>query len=119
MKIADFLADKSNQALKYGEDYLAASEKYVKLKVFEQYSLALSFLVKLVVVMAFTFMALMFLLIAAAIALGNLFGSLALGCLAVGILFIGLTALVYGLRRNIDNKVIQSLSDKVFDDDEN
>ncbi len=119
MRIVDFIVDKSNDAINYSEDYIKSSEKYFKLKFFEQYSLTLSLLVKLAIITAFLFMAIMFLCFSAAIALGTLFNNLALGYLTIGVVFILLTILVFSLRRKIDNKVIQSLSNNFFSANEN
>lgn len=119
MNLIDFITNKSSKALEYGDDYIKATEKYIKLKVFEQLALTTSFLVKLSIILIFVFISVLFLAIALAIALGNWFNSIILGCLAVGFLFVLLMLIVYALRKTIDNRVIKSLSDNFFNSEEN
>ncbi len=118
MGLFDFVTNRSSKAIEYGNLYVKSSEKYIKLKVFEQLSLTIGILVKLIIISGLSFIAALFLAIAGAIALGDLFGSLLLGCLTMALLFSLIVLLVYSNRRKIDNMIIKSMSNKFFDTNE-
>ncbi|MFV0566403.1 MAG: hypothetical protein ACK5NB_11295 [Flavobacteriaceae bacterium] len=118
MGLIDFITSRSGQATHYGNLYIKSSEKYVKLKIFEQLSITVSLVVKLLVICGFAFIGALFLAITTAIALGKLLGGLVWGALVVALLFFLFAALVYGFRQKIDNAIVKKLSTKFFETDD-
>lgn len=108
--------DESSSSIKdIAEKYVQASQKYLKLKIFQQLTLSLSLIIKFFAIGSFIFMAFLFIAIAAAIALGNAFGSITIGCLIVGLFFITFALVVYLCRKSIERKIIKTISNKFFE----
>ncbi|MBD0830855.1 hypothetical protein [Aestuariibaculum sediminum] len=114
MRILDVLNEKSQEALQYGDDYLKSTEKFIKLKVFEQLSLTISLLVKFLIIAGLGFLGLSFFAVSGALALGNVLNSLPLACLIIGASLMFLMILIYVFRKSIDNNVIGKLSNNFF-----
>ncbi|MCH4551750.1 hypothetical protein [Aestuariibaculum lutulentum] len=117
MKILDALNVKAQDTFQHGDEYLKSSEKYIKLKIFEQLSLTLSFLIKFFIILGLGFAGLFFVSVAGAIALGEWLNSMPLACLIIGITLILLMGLAFAFRRRIDNTVISNVSDNFFNSD--
>ncbi|WP_298766172.1 hypothetical protein [uncultured Polaribacter sp.] len=97
-----------------GKDYVDASYKYWKLKIFQSVTRSLSTLVKLLAIGAFLGIGLLFVAIAFAIFLGDVFNSVILGYLAVGGLFLIISFGVFLFRRKIDTIIITKMAPKFF-----
>lgn len=105
----------TNKAVDEGGKYAKLTAEYAKLKLFQQISYSFSFVAKIVVIGAFVFMALLFLLVAATVAVGNALGSFVLATLIMGVILLVIALVIYALRKQIDRRVIQLLSKNFFD----
>ena len=115
MSIFESIDKSTTKGVKSGEDYIKCTEAYYKLKVFQQLSLSFSLLIKLALIGVFIFLGLIFLAIAAAIALGNSIGSISLGILIVGLTLILFGFIPYALRKRIDKTILIKFSKSFFD----
>lgn len=115
MNLFESINETSDKIADTGGTYIKKSEEYFKLKVFQQLTISISVLAKLLIFGVLLFSALIFLAFAAALAIGKWLGSLALGYLIIGSVFIIIAILVYLKRSFINQKIIQSLSHKFFD----
>lgn len=115
MTVFESIQDSSNQAIDKGEEYLKKSHEYYKLKVFEQLTTSVSLVLKALLIGGLILIAFVFMAIAASIALGNVMDSYSGGFLIVGLFFIVFAIVIYVARKNINNKVIQSISKTFFE----
>ncbi|PIE49048.1 MAG: hypothetical protein CSA39_04690 [Flavobacteriales bacterium] len=115
MNFIDNMNYATGKIVSESEKYAKLTTEYVKLKAFQQVSYSSSFLIKIVIIGSFAFMATLFLLLAATFAIGNALGSLALGALIVGVVLLLIVLLIYALRKKIDKHVIKLLSNNFFD----
>ncbi len=109
-----FLTEKTEPFAEAGESYIKSTQKYVKLKAFQQISILTSMLLKGFIFGTLLFIALFFIAVAGVIALGNELGSMVLGSLCVAGICILLAVIVYAFRLKINNKVVQVLSSKFY-----
>ncbi len=117
MGFIDFITNRSEQATHYGNLYVKSSEKYIKLKIFEQLSITLGLIVKLLLICGFAFIGALFLAFTGAMVLGELFGNLVWGVLVVALVFFLIAVLVYTYRHNIDNAIVKKMAPKFFETD--
>ncbi len=115
MNIFESINESTSNAVKSGENYVSYTEKYLKLKIFQQLSFSFSALVKIAIVGGFIFLGLIFLAIAGAIALGDLLGSIPLGILLIGLLLMLFALIAYVSRKSIDKILIRKISKSFFD----
>ena len=115
MNIFESIDESTTKGVKSGEDYIKSTEAYYRLKIFQQLSLSYSLLIKLTLIGGFVFLGLIFLAIAAAIALGNSIGSISLGILIVGLTLILFGFIPYALRKRIDKTILNKFSKSFFD----
>ncbi len=115
MSILNSIDKTVNEATETGKQYIEVSKKYYKLKVFQQLATLSSYVVKTVIFGGLLLLAFLFMSIAAAIALGDLFNSMPLGYLAVGFIFILLCLLVYVKIAYIEKVLIKNISKTYFD----
>ena len=115
MNVFESLSETSNKATNIGEKYIDTSHQYLKLKVFQQLSSSMSIVVKMLIIGAMIFIALLFLAFSATIALGEYLDNWALGALIVGGSFLMLAVIVYLIRHKIDDAIIETVSHKFFD----
>ncbi|HLV14910.1 MAG TPA: hypothetical protein VKY41_07000 [Xanthomarina sp.] len=115
MNIFETINHKSGKMADAGETYVKKSQEYFKLKIFQQISVSISLVAKVLVIGGLMFIGLFFLAFALALAIGQWLDNLALGYLIVALLFLLATTLVYYKRAFINNKIIKSLSSKFFD----
>ncbi|MBV7267852.1 hypothetical protein [Winogradskyella luteola] len=115
MSVFDDLNTTTDKASGIGERYIKTSHQYIKLKIFQQLTLSFSILSKVLVIGGFAFFGIIFLAVALAIKLGNVFNSIMLGYLAVGIIFMGIALIIYILRSKINKLIIKTFSSKFFD----
>ncbi|WP_417867214.1 hypothetical protein [Xanthomarina gelatinilytica] len=115
MNLFESINNTSGKMADAGEIYVKKSQEYIKLKVFQQISISVSFFAKALIIGGLLFVGLFFLAFALALALGEWLDNLALGYLIVAAIFLIVTAVVYYNRAFINNKIIKSLSSKFFD----
>lgn len=97
------------------QNYVESSADYLRLKMFRTLMRLLTSLAKTAVVGVLIFLALVFLSVAAAMALGSRLQDDLLGFAYIGVFYI-LTALIaYLRRRRIEKKVLNAFSDLYFD----
>ncbi len=114
MSVFESINNNSAKAIELGEAYLKSSHDYYKLKIFEQMTISLSLIMKMILIGGLVFVGFLFLVISGTIALGYLLDNMALGCLIVGSVFALLGFVAYQLRYLINRKVIQAMSPKFF-----
>lgn len=115
MSVFNDINSTTDKATDIGERYLKTSHQYFKLKVFQQLTLTVSMLAKVLLIGGIAFVGLIFLAVALAIKLGNVFNSLVLGYLCVGAIFLVLALVIYSLRSKINRYIIKTFSLKFFD----
>nr|WP_321223169.1 hypothetical protein [uncultured Psychroserpens sp.] len=115
MTVFESLNETTNKATETAEKYAQTSKEYFKLKVFQQLALSLSLVTKACIIGGLIVLALIFISVSAAIAIGHELENLAMGYLIVGVIYLILSIIVYLIRGKIDIKVITSVSDKFFD----
>lgn len=118
MAVFDSLNKTTDTALQKSNELLINSESYYKLKVFQILTSSLALLIKLAIAGSFALIALLFIAISIASAIGNYLDSTALGYVTVAAIFIVLSTITYLLRVRIENIVIRKLSIIFFEDDE-
>ncbi|MDO1500067.1 hypothetical protein Q2T40_07975 [Winogradskyella maritima] len=106
------LNETSDKAMDIGERYVNTTRQYLKLKIFQQLSVSISMMVKLLAIGAFVFIGLIFFAIAGAIELGEAFGSTTKGCLAVGGIALVFGVIIYLMRKRINTLVLNKMADK-------
>ncbi|MTE27710.1 hypothetical protein [Winogradskyella ouciana] len=115
MSVFNDINNTTDKASEIGERYLKTSHQYFKLKVFQQLTLTMSLLAKILLIGGIVFIGIIFLAVALAIELGNVFESLVLGYLSVGIIFLAVALIIYSLRAKINRFIIKTFSLKFFD----
>ena len=120
MALFDSIEETSKKAADLAEDYVRTSRAYIRLKVFQQLTISISLITKTVLIGGLLLIGVIFIAIAMVIFIGDLLGSMALGCVLVALLFIIAGAVVYSFREKIDSLIIKKMSPKFFDnaDDE-
>ncbi|WP_040279768.1 phage holin family protein [Psychroserpens damuponensis] len=116
MTVFESLNETTDKATDTAERYYKTSKTYFKLKVFQQLTLTLSFIVKFAIIGGLVAFALIFMSIAGAMAIGEELESLPLGYLIVGLVYLVLSFILYFLKGKINTKIIQSVSNKFFDE---
>jgi hypothetical protein len=114
MNVFESLGETTDKATDSGEAYFKASHQYLKLKIFQQLTLSVSILAKLVAISAFVFLGLIFCAVAASMAIGEALENLLLGYLIVGGLFLLMGIIVYVARTSINTIVIRKIGSKFF-----
>lgn len=97
-----------------GETYLKKSQEYYTLKVFQQLSISISLVTKVLVIGGLLFIALFFLALSFALFLGHLLDNVALGYVLTALVFLLVSGVIYLKRRFINNRVVKILSLKFF-----
>jgi len=116
MSVIQSLKETSAKATIQSEHYIETSKRYFELKVFQQLTLALSFVSKLMLIGGFLFLALIFILIASTIALGEYLGNMALSALFVATFLLLMGVICYLMRKKMDRKIIQKVGVEFFED---
>ena len=115
MIVFESLNETTNKATDSAEKYLNTSKDYIKLKTFQQLTISLSLVTKFVLIGGIAGLSMIFLAIAAAIAIGESLHSLPLGYVSVGLIFLIIALFVYYFRAKIDKTIIGTLASKFFD----
>jgi NADH:ubiquinone oxidoreductase subunit 6 (subunit J) len=114
MSFFEPINQQTKEAVKSGEKFLKYSEEYFNLKIFRQVSFSISMILKVLAIGVLILIAIIFLAISGAIALGDQLNSLPLGIVIVGVGFLLLAGLVYLFRKKIDKKIIRVISESYF-----
>ncbi|MEO8934187.1 MAG: hypothetical protein ABI295_07750 [Xanthomarina sp.] len=114
MNIFNSIGETTDKVADIGETYFKASHQYLKLKIFQQLTLSVSMVAKLVVISSFLFLGLIFCAVAAAIAIGEALENALYGFLIVGGFFMLTAFLLYVSRSAINKLVIQKVGNKFF-----
>ena len=114
MSLFDSLNETTEQATDIGEKYFNASRDYFKLKIFKQLVVGLSYITKLLIFSIVFMLAVIFLAISSALAIGNALESEALGFLIVGGILLLIAVIVVFSAKQIDNAIIRKLVEKFF-----
>lgn len=114
MSVFNDINHTTNKASSVGERYVKATHQYLKLKIFQQLTLSLSLVTKVLAVGSLFFAGLVFLSIAAALEIGNALNSFALGFLIVGLVYIVLSLLIYKMRAKFNSIIIKNVGLKFF-----
>ena len=119
MGVLDSINDTNKKATEVGERFLTKSYEYYKLKTFQQLTISVSMIVKLIAVGCFILLGFTFLTIALAFMISDIADSYVIGFSVVGALFLLISLMVYLLRKHINVIIIKALSKPFFSDDEN
>ncbi|WP_299101389.1 hypothetical protein [uncultured Winogradskyella sp.] len=114
MSVFNDINDTTNKASHIGERYVKASHQYFKLKIFQQLTLSLSLMTKVLVVGSLVFAGLVFLSIALALEIGKSVNSFALGFLIVGVIYVVLSLALYMMRTKFNSAIIKRVGLKFF-----
>ena len=112
--IFESINNTSDKAVDIGEKYIQDTHEYYKLKIFQQLTVSISMIAKVLMIGGLLFIGLIFLAIAAALAIGSWINNMALGYILVAVAFFILGGIVYMKRAFINHKVISKLSPKFF-----
>ncbi|MEZ4803409.1 MAG: phage holin family protein [Gelidibacter sp.] len=113
--IFESINNTSDKAVDIGEKYINDTQEYYRLKIFQQLTVSISLVAKVLVIGGLLFIGLIFLAVAAALAIGDWLDNVALGYVIVSGAFLVICAIVYYSRSFINHKVITKLSPKFFD----
>ena len=114
MNIFESIKETSEKLTGAGETYFKKSQEYYTLKVFQQLSISISLVTKVLVIGGLLFIAILFLALALAMLIGESLENVALGYVITAISFLLITGVIYLKRHHINNKVVRSLSTKFF-----
>ncbi len=112
--IFESINNTSDKAVDISEKYLKDSHDYYKLKIFQQLTISISLVAKVLIIGGLLFIGLIFLSVAAAIFIGQQLGNVALGYLVVAGIFLIIGIIIYVSRNIINKKIIETLSLKFF-----
>lgn len=114
MNVFESLGETTDKATDIGEAYFKASRQYLELKIFQQFSLSVSLIAKLIAISIFAFLGLIFCAVAASMAIGDALENLLLGYLIVGVLFLLIGVIIFMGRTSINKIILQKLGSKFF-----
>ncbi|MEO6347569.1 MAG: hypothetical protein ABIO60_06625 [Aquaticitalea sp.] len=112
--IFESINNTSDKAVDIGEKFLKDTQEYYKLKIFQQLTVTVSLVAKVLIIGGLLFIGLIFLAIAAALALGGYLDNVALGYVIVAAFFLMIAFALYLMRSVINHKIIEKLSPKFF-----
>lgn len=115
MEVIEKINKTTNKGADFSKKYIEASYQHGKLKIFQLVAISISATVKMFLVGGLISIGLFFLAFASAIFLGNYFNNISLGYLIVGLFFLIGSILIFSLRKKIDKKIVQKMSDIFFD----
>ena len=115
MDILESIKNTSENGVDIGKKYVEASFEYGKLKAFQLLAYTVSYLVKLFLIGGLLFGGLIFLSVAAAMALGEYFSNILIGYLCVGAFYILLSLITFLSRKFIDNRLLVRISKQFFE----
>ncbi|GGZ75230.1 hypothetical protein [Algibacter mikhailovii] len=119
MGVIDSIHETNKKAGDLGDKFLSKSYEYYRLKIFQQVTISVSMIFKIMIVGGLILVALVFMSVAAAFKIGDLVNSYSLGFVLVGVLYLVISFIVFLFRKHINNAIIKSLSKPFFSQDEN
>ncbi len=119
MSVINSIQQTSEKAIEKSEEFIKNSENYYKLKIFQVLTSSLSLVFNFAMVGIFMLIAFIFLAVATSSIIGKALNNPFLGYVSVAIIFFLFAILAYSGRKKIENLVIQNLSKKYFDDEDN
>lgn len=114
MGVFESLNDTSNKAVDLSEQLYTKTQEYYKLKVFHQLASTTGMFCKMAILGSLAFLGILFLTVGGTLYLGNVLGSMIYSCLLVAGLFFVFLAILFSLRKNIDNAIVKKLSRRFF-----
>jgi hypothetical protein len=114
MSVLDSFNKTTNKVVDIGERYMKASHQYFELKIFQQLTLSISLFIKILLIGSFLFVGLLFCSVALALELGRSFASPALGCIAVGCIYLFIAFIFFIVRKKINKTVIKTVGKNFF-----
>ena len=114
MSVFNDINHTTEKASQIGERYIRASHQYFRLKIFQQISLSLSLVAKILAVGSLLFAGFVFLSIAGALELGNIYNSHSLGFLLVGLIYVVISLIIYLMRSKLNSYIIKKVGHKFF-----
>jgi hypothetical protein len=115
MSLFEDINSTTDKASDIGERFLKTSRQYYRLKLFQQLTISLSMVVKLLAIGGFLFVGILFFSIALAIKLGNELDSFVLGMVLVGLIYLVVAVILYLLKSRINAFIIKKVGSKFFD----
>ena len=115
MGVFDSVTEDAEKISDSGLKYIEKSQEYYKLKIFQQLTISVSIVTRVLIIGGFLLAALFFMAFAGAIAIGQLLENEALGYLIIGLVFFVFVLIVYLMRNTINQNIIQLFSKKFFD----
>lgn len=115
MEVIEKINSTTNKGADFSKKYIETSYQYGKLKIFQLVTVSISATVKMFLVGGFISIGLFFLAFASAVFLGNYLNNISLGYLIVGLFFLISAIFIFSLRKKIDKKIIQKMSEIFFD----
>jgi hypothetical protein len=119
MGVIDSLNETNKKTAEIGEKFLAKSFDYYKLKIFQQITISVSMLFKVLAIGSVVMIGLVFLSLALAFKISDLLQSYAVGFALMGSIYLIMSIIIYLLRKQINNVIVKSLSKPFFNKDEN
>lgn len=112
--IFESINNTSDKAVDIGEKYIKDTQEYYKLKIFQQLTISVSLVAKALIIGGLLFIGLIFLAVAAALAIGRMIDDVALGYVIVAGVLMIMALIIYFTRDFINKTVIKTLSLKFF-----
>lgn len=113
MSLFGNISNSSEKGAEAGKEFVSKSFEYTKLKAFQLTTLSIGILTKLIIIGGLASLGFIFVAFSVAIALGRYFQNVALGYLAVGLIMLLISLLIYLIRKSFDKKIIRKMS-KIF-----
>lgn len=118
MGVLGSINETNDKAIEVGEKYFKTSYKYYKLKIFQQLTITVSMVFKALIIGSLAAIFLLLGAIALSLLIGETLGSYVLGFFIVGLFFLTLSVMAYVFKNSINKIVIQKLSRKYFNENE-
>ncbi len=115
MGLVNAISDTNDKAAAASQEFLKKSQAYYKLKIFQQLTLTVSMLLKLLIMGGLVFVGMVLGAIGLALYIGNVVENPSLGFVCVGIAFLILAIVVYCFKKMITNTITKKLSETFFD----
>jgi len=112
--IFESISNTSNEASDIGEKYIDDTKEYFRLKIFQQLTVSISMIAKTLAIGGLLFIGLIFLSVAAALAIGAWLDSVALGYVIVAAFFLIVCVIIYSQRTVFDKLIIAKMGKKYF-----
>lgn len=112
--IFESINNATDSATEIGEKYLDDTKEYFRLKIFQQLTISISMIAKALIIGGLLFIGLIFLSVAAALAIGKWIDNVALGYVVVAVFFLIVGGIVYFQRAIINKRIIAKMSPKFF-----